>query len=335
MGNEVVRFGIVGLGMGRNRAQIAARTPGARLVCVCDILEDKAGEVAGELGCDWCTDYEELLARKDMDVIGVMTPSGMHADFASRAIQAGKHTFTTKPMDIEVEKCDALITEAEKAGVVLAVDFNSRYVPSNHQIRMGIRGGKLGKILFGDLRMKWLRKQAYYDGGSPAGWRSRKATEGGSIANQGVHYVDLLQWFLGPVTSVYGRIGTLTHRIETEDATMAMLTFESGAWGLIHTTTCNVPSLGTTIEIGGDGGTLVWKDNKVALWHSEGDPESTLDAFEVDPNLPQNIIEDMVSAITKGTEVAVDGYEGRKSVQIFNAIYESARTGEVVELNSA
>jgi len=334
MASDVVRFGIVGLGMGRNRAEIAARTPGAKLVCVCDILEDKVREVAERLECEWCTEYEDLLARKDIDVIGVMTPSGMHADFAMQAVQAGKHTFTTKPMDIKVEKCDALIEAAEKAGVVLAVDFDSRYVPSNHQIRMGIQSGKLGKILFGDLRMKWLRKQSYYDGGSPAGWRSRKATEGGSVANQGVHFVDLLQWFLGPVASVYGRIGTWTHQIETEDATMAMLTFKSGAWGLIHTTTCNVPSLGTTIEISGDGGTLVWKDNKVTLWHSETDPESTLDAFEVDPNLPHNIIEDMISAITKGTNIAVDGYEGRKSVQIFNAIYESARTGKIVELNS-
>lgn len=333
MGSDVVRFGIVGLGMGRDRAEITARTPGAKLVCVCDILEDQAREVAEELGCDGCTDYEEMLGRKDIDAIGVMTPSGMHADFAIQAVQAGKHTFTTKPMDIKVEKCDALIEEAEKAGVVLAVDFDSRYVPSNHQIRMGIRSGKLGNILFGDLRMKWLRKQSYYDGGSPAGWRSRKATEGGSIANQGVHFVDLLQWFLGPVASVYGRMGTLTHQIETEDATMAMLTFKSGAWGLIHTTTCNVPSLGTSIEISGDEGMLVWKDNTVTLWHSEGDPESTLDALEVDPNLPHNIIEDMISAITRGTKVAVDGYEGRKSARIFNAIYTSSHTGKVVELN--
>lgn len=328
-----VRFGIVGLGMGRGRARKAAETPGAKLACVCALDEERAKEVAEELGCDWTTEYDEMLARNDIDAVGAMTPSGLHADFAIKAIRAGKHAFTTKPMDIRLEKCDALIDAAEKAGVVLAVDFDSRYVPSNHQIRMGVQSGKLGRILFGDLRMKWLRKQEYYDGGSPAGWRSRKATEGGSIANQGVHYVDLLQWFLGPVESVYARIGTLTHDIETEDATNAMLTFGSGAWGTIQTTTSNVPSLGTTMEIGGTDGTIIWKNNQVELWHMEGDPEASPDAFVPPENLPGGIIPDMVSAITKGTPVAVDGYEGRKSVAIFNAAYESARTGKTVKVD--
>jgi predicted dehydrogenase len=319
--------------MGSVRAETTTHTPGAELACLCSLDEGQAQEWAGKLGCDWTTDYEEMLERKDIDVIGVLTPSGTHVDYAIQALQAGKHTFTTKPMDITVAKCDAAIEAAEKAGRILAVDFGLRYRPINHQIRMAIHGGKFGKILFSDLVMKWHRTQAYYDGGIPAGWRSRKATEGGSIANQGVHSVDLLQWFLGPVTSVYGRIGTFAHQIETEDIAMAMLTFESGAWGLIHTTTCSVPEIGTTLEIGGDGGSLAWNDDKVVHWHSEADPSVTVDDFQVDPDLPGSIIEDMVSAITKGTKVAVDGYEGRKSVQIFNAVYESARTGNVVELS--
>ena len=328
-----VRFGIVGLGMGRGRARKAVETPGSKLMCVCALEEEQAKTAAEELACDWTTDYDEMLARNDIDAVGVMTPSGLHADFAIKAVASGRHTFTTKPMDIRLEKCDALIDAAEKAGVILAVDFDSRYVPSNHQIRQGVQSGTLGRILFGDLRMKWLRKQEYYDGGSPPGWRSRKITEGGSIANQGVHYVDLLQWFLGPVESVYARSATLTHDIETEDATQAMITFGSGAWGTIQTTTCNIPNAGTVMEISGTDGMIVWKNNQVELWHMEGDPEATPDAFAPPEDLPGSIIEDMVSAITRGTPVAVDGYEGRKAVAIFNAAYESARTGAAVKVD--
>ncbi len=154
---DEVRFGIIGLGMGLNRARIAAKTPGVKLAVVCSIEPGKAEQVGKELGCDWTTDYEEVLARGDVDVVGVMTPSGTHCDFAIQALQAGKHVYTTKPMDIRVEKCDAAIAAAEKAGKILAVDFDSRYNPANHRLRMAVRSGKLGKMLAGDLLMKWYR----------------------------------------------------------------------------------------------------------------------------------------------------------------------------------
>lgn len=332
MSSDVVRFGIVGLGMGKNRAKLIPETPGAKLVCVCSIAPGQAEAAAKEFGCDWTTDYDEMLAREDIDCVGVFTPSGMHCDFAIRALEAGKHTFTTKPMDIHVAKCDAAIAAAEKTGKILAVDFGNRYLPINHQARAAIQGGKLGKILSVDLIMKWYRAQSYYDGGSPPGWRSRKATEGGSIANQGVHFVDLIQWFIGPVSSVYARSGTFAHEIETEDTTMAMLTFENGAWGLVHTTTASVPDLRTRVEVNGTQGALIWDDKEIVLYHSEVNPKTRLEDLPVPPDLPGNIIEDMVSAITRGTQVQCDGCEGRKSVAIFEAAYESSRTGQVIKL---
>ena len=333
MSAKKLGWGIVGLGMGRNRAIKATQAEGAELRCVCSIEPGKAEQVGKELGADWTMDYEEMLDRSDIDVIGVMSPSGLHCDFAIQALEAGKHVHTTKPMDISVAKCDAAIAAAKKAGKILAVDFDSRYNPINHQIRMALRQGKLGKLICADLIMKWYRDMGYYGGGSPAGWRSRKATEGGSIANQGVHFVDLLQWFLGPVKSVMGRSGTFNHAIETEDQTMAMVEFESGVWAALHTTTCSTPDLGSVIEINGNQGALLWKDNDITLYHSAVDPATKLTDISVDPNLPKNIIEDMVSAITKGTKVQCDGYEGRKSVQIFTAIYESSRTGAVIKIS--
>ena len=107
-----VRFGILGLGVGSSRARMATETDGAKLVCVCDLQEEKVTARADELGCEWTTDYQEMFARDDVDVLGVYTPSGTHCDYAIEAIQAGKHAFVTKPMDILVEKCDAAIDAA-------------------------------------------------------------------------------------------------------------------------------------------------------------------------------------------------------------------------------
>jgi len=328
-----VGVGILGLGMGHDRARMATRTEGAKLVCVCDILEEKARAVAEELHCDWCLDYEQMLARDDLDVVGVLTPSGMHADHGVMAAQAGKHVFTTKPMDLRVEKCDELIAACQRAGVLLAVDFDRRYSQDAHQARLIVQSGKLGRILLADVRMKWLREQSYYDGGSPPGWRKSLKYEGGSLANQGVHQVDLLYWLLGPVASVYGRIGTLTHDIETEDMCNALLTFQSGAWGVIQTTTCNRPSLGTAIEISGENGTLCLSDNRITRYELAQGPQASLDEFVPEANRPRNIVEDMVSALTRGTPLACDGYEGRRSTEIVCAVYDSARTGKPVKLN--
>src|SRR5688500_8359255 len=119
---EVIRFGIVGTGMGFDRARKASKTPGAQLVAVCTLDEERGSKAADEMGCELIRDYEAMLARPDIDAVGVYTPSGRHCDFAIQALQAGKHAFTTKPMDIRVEKCDAAIRAAKEAGKVLAVD---------------------------------------------------------------------------------------------------------------------------------------------------------------------------------------------------------------------
>jgi len=340
-----VRFGIVGLGMGRDRAKKAANTPGARLVAVCDILEERGVEAAATLGVEWLKDYDELLARDDIDCIGVFTPSGMHCDFVIRALQAGKHAFTTKPMDLMVSKCDAAIAEAAQRNLVLAVDFESRYNPSNHRIKAAVQGGALGKVILGDLRMKWFRSQAYYDTGSPAGWRSRLATERGSMANQGVHYVDLLQWWLGPVRAICGSYGTVAHQIESEDLAIGIVDFASGATGVIVTTTSAFPDQGTSLEIGGDRGTIAWQNQDLVMfrgirgdvgaageWEKPEAEDLSLDDFPAPDDLPKHIIEDMVRAITQGTPVQCDGHEGRKAVAIFQAVYESCDQGRPVAL---
>lgn len=329
---DEIRFAIVGTGMGYGRARRVTETPGARLVAVCTLDEERGQKAAAEFGCEFIRDYERMLSRHDIDVVGIMTPSGLHCQHAIRALQAGKHVYTTKPMDIRLERCDEAIRVAHETGRLLCVDFDSRYVADNHRIRQAVRSGAIGSVLNADLRMKWYRRQSYYDGGVPPGWRSRLETEGGSAANQAVHYLDLLLWWLGPVRSVQARIGTLGHAIETEDAAQALITFESGAWGIIQTTTCSYPELGTALELTGRKGTLSWKDNEVLRYEAEDGDPPPLSGFPVDPDLPQNIIEDVVAVLTRGRNPMCPPDEGRASVALFDAIYRSARTGEAVTL---
>lgn len=329
---DEIRFGIVGSGMGQNRARMVARTNGARLVAICTLDIPRGRRIAEELKCELIPDYDDMLARDDIDVVGILTPSGLHGEFAVKAMRAGKHVFVTKPMDIRVERCDEMIRVSKETGKILAVDFDLRYSPVNHRIRQAIWDGKLGRIFLGDMRMKWYRSQEYYDGGFPPKWRSKLETEGGSAANQGVHFIDLLQWWLGPVSSVYGRAGTFAHDIETEDNTNALITFRNGAWGIIQTSTSIFPDLGTTIEISGDKGTIIWKDGEVTLFRTMDEEHPSLDIYDVDPKMPRNIVEDMIMSIVEGRKPMCSSEEGRESVAIFCAIYESARTGKVVEL---
>ncbi len=351
---ETLRFGIVGLGMGGARAKLVPDTEGAELVAVCDIWEERGQKLSEELGCEYIRDYEQMLARDDIDVVGVFTPSGMHAEFSQLALEAGKHTFSTKPMDITVAACDTLLATAESTELIYAVDFGSRYNKVNHQVRDALQSGALGKIIIGDLRVKWFRAQSYYDGGFPAGWRSRLVTERGSLANQAVHYVDLLQWWLGPVETVFGTYGTYGHNIETEDATAGMLKFASGAVGVVMTSTCSFPDLGTAIEITGTTGTISWQEQEITRFvaaakpdvGADGQPDYVLpenatapdevelrpDDFAAPEDLPTNIIEDMVAAITEGKPVQCDGYEGRKTVALFEAVYQSSETGAPVQI---
>ncbi len=221
--------------------------------------------------------------------------------------------------------------------------------------RFNSASGAIGSIIFADLRMKKFRGQDYYDSGVPEGWRSRLVTEGGSLANQAVHYVDLLQWWLGPVERVVGSAGTFAHDIKTEDASISLLQFESETQAAVLTTTCSFPDLGTVIEVNGVNGTICWKDQEITLFEAtqtrnvDGghranyvhpgymqQPESVQlkpEDFATPEELPANIIEDMVGAVVEGKPVQCDEYEGRKTVQIIEAVYESSKTGDWVDIS--
>lgn len=329
-----VRFGILGLGVGERKARECVRTKNAKLVAVCDLQEGKARKIAEELRCNYYVNYDDMLNEEELDCVGIFTPSGMHMDHALRAIERGIHVFVTKPMDINVEKCIFAVRKAREANVILAVDFELRYLDLNQKIYYAIQRGLLGKIFLVNVLMKWNRNSTYYRGGYPPGWRSSRRYEGGSAANQGVHFIDLVQWWMGGVKTVQGLSGTFTHDIETEDCSVALLTFKNGAFGTITTTTSSIPNLGTRIEVNSDKGSLIWKDGKVEFFYLQGGDFSVIDNIALPKDKPANIFEDMVNAIRAGRKPLVDGEEGIKSVKIFDAIYKSSSTGKVIDIEN-
>ena len=322
--SQEVRFGVVGLGMGMNRSNQVVATDGAKLVAVSDLDENRCQAAEEKFGCQSHTNALEMFDRDDIDVAFIMLPSGLHAKLGIEAANRGKHVITTKPMDVSLENCDALIRACEQNDVQLLVDFQERYGNKNRRIQYAVQNGLIGQVIHCELRMKWYRPDSYY-----VGWHGTWEFDGGgSIMNQGVHYVDLMLWFMGGVKRVIGaHYDVFSHEnCETEDLATAIIEFNSGAIGTVYTTTTFPKEAGTVsmINIHGDKGSVGLGPDIWAFTDSE--PEINL------PDYPTNVVEDTIHAIRKGTTPAVGGEEGRRSVELNMAIYESARSGQSISL---
>jgi predicted dehydrogenase len=306
--------------------------------------------LADSLGirCAIYTELAPVLARPDVDVIIVTTPSGAHLEPAVAAAQAGKHVVVEKPLEITLERCDRIIDACEHHGVKLCTIFPSRFGDANQALKAAVAAGRFGRLTLGETTCKWWRPQSYYDDG---GWKGTQALDGGgALMNQAIHNVDLLSWMMGPATHISGFTATLAHeRIEVEDTAVACLRFANGALGIIEATTSVHPGLAKTIAVHGDHGTVVIEQDDVLRW--ELTPEKPDDRIIKErfaqksgasggASNPAAIshtgharqLADFVRAIETGTAPAVDGREGRKAVEIILAIYRSAQTGRTIEL---
>jgi predicted dehydrogenase len=308
--------------MGRARARQIVETAGAELKMVVDLNPELAQKVGEEFGVPWTTSLDEALGRGDVQVVMVMTPSGLHARIGVEVARAGKHVITTKPMDVSTAACDQLIQAAEAAGVKLAVDYQSRYVDNNYRVAEALRQGWLGQPILGEVRFKWFRSQDYFRHGT--GWRGTWAMDGGgSLANQGSHLIDLLLWFMGEPVKVYAETAIMNHQIETEDLGMAILNFKGGARGTILGTTTFPASPYFSAEVHGTGGGVLIDavlEGKMRVF-GEGLEEK----LNTIANPLHNVVEDMVSALERGTPLRVDGREGRRTVALLECIYASAQ----------
>ncbi len=344
---------IVGCGMiARFHARALAEVPGTsrRSPSSAARFRPRPEKLADELGldCDTYTDIKPMLARKDVDIVIVATPSGAHMEPALAAAEAGKHVVVEKPLEVTVERCDRILDTCAKHGVKLCTIFPSRFADANRALKAAVDAGRFGKLTLGETTCKWWRSQEYYDKG---GWRGTwKLDGGGALMNQAIHNVDLLLWMMGPVTHISGFTGLLAHeRIEVEDTAVACLRFASGALGVIQATTSVHPGLPKTIAIHGDRGTVVIEQEDVLRWdfnpetpedkatkerfaQKVGAAGGSSDPAAISHQGHARQLTDFVRAIETNSAPLVDGREGRKAVEVIRAIYESAQIGHTIAL---
>lgn len=264
------------------------------------------------------------------------------------AANAGKHVLVEKPLEITLARCDEIISACESNGVLLGTIFPSRFSPANIALKEAIDAGRFGKLTLGDTYVKWWRTQEYYDSG---GWRGTWDLDGGgAYMNQAIHNVDLLYWLMGEVEQVCGLTATLAHeRIEVEDVGTAIVRFKNGAVGTLEAATSVYPGLLKKTEIHGTTGSVIVEQDDILTWDfAEAKPED--DAIReqfgrksentggaADPKAisfigHQKQFEDFIAAVQEGRAPIIDGSEGRKSVELILAIYESSWTGRRIEL---
>ena len=342
-------FGIVGCGMISNfHARAIGDVRGAKLAACYDTVPAAADRLAQSTGCRAYHDLKKMLADPQVDVVTIGTPSGAHLEPAVAAARAGKHVVVEKPLEITLKRCDKIIDECRKAGVVLSTVFPSRFHDSSVAMKKALEGGRFGRLSVGDAYVKWYRTQQYYDSGA---WRGTWELDGGgALMNQAIHSVDLLAWLMGPVAEVRAQTALLAHqRIAVEDTAVATLRFESGALGVIEASTAIYPGYLKRIEIHGSTGSAMMEEEDIVKWdfakkraadaaiHQAMTRQKSGGGGAADPAAighhgHARQFADVVRAIRKGTSPAIDGPEGRRSVEIILAVYKSAETGRAVTL---
>ncbi len=338
---SAIRFALIGCSnITKKHAVSLGRIEHAKLAAVCDINEERAMAFGNEYDVPYYRDYHEMFDKEEIDVVTVLTPSGDHAKRVLDLVQYKKHIVVEKPMALRLDDADAIIRACDEAGIKLFVVKQNRYNRPIQALRRAIDAGRFGKLVLGTVRVRWCRPQEYYDAAS---WRGTWAYDGGVLTNQASHHIDMLEWMMGGVESVTAMTTTRLANIEVEDTGVAVLRFQSGALGIIEATTATRPKdLEGSISILGEKGSAVvsgFSMNKLTTWEFS-------EAEELDKNMPgpdwdnpdefawnhTAYLRDVVECIRNNKKALVDGLEGRKSLELINAIYESSETGKEVFL---
>jgi UDP-N-acetyl-2-amino-2-deoxyglucuronate dehydrogenase len=335
------RLALVGCGrISRSHFDAIAKIDGLTLSAVCDVVPERAQAAGEQHGVPWFTSYPEMLQAAECDVVAICTPSGLHPQHGILAARAGKHVISEKPMAIALSDADALVQACDDAGVHLFVVKQNRLNAPVQLLKRAIDKGRFGRIYTANCTVRWTRPQEYYD---QAPWRGTWEFDGGAFLNQASHYVDLVQWLVGPVESVMAQTATLARRIEAEDTGAAVMRFRSGAIGVMEVTMLTYPkNLEGSLTILGEkgtvkvGGTAV---NRVEHWQfADYDDDDKL--VEATATNPPNVYgyghegyyRNVLAVLRGQATPETDGRAGRKSLELILGIYESAKTGQMVPL---
>jgi predicted dehydrogenase len=347
-----MRIGIVGGGnISETHARAARSIPGLTIVAFYGTNRERTARLAEPYGGAVYDDFERFLDHRPMDLVAIGSPSGLHAEQGIAAARRGLHVLVEKPLDITTTSADALIAAADAAGVKLGVFFQDRLRPAVAEMKARLDRGELGAPVMISGRVKWHRPPEYYAGSR---WRGTWALDGGgALINQAIHTVDLLLWMFGPVARVYGSTATRLHVIEVEDTAAAVLEFATGAIGTIEAATSVFPGYARRVEMTGTAGTLVLEDDRLvrvdlrspragadeaevdeaeASYHVRATTPSATSPVVSDASAHRRVLEDFIRAVETNSSPACDGREGRRSVELIEAIYASARAHRPVAL---
>lgn len=341
-------FGIVGAGtISDYHARAINDTPGAEIYGVCGLSIDRVKEFSAKYNCRAFADYDEMFKEEQIDIVTLATPSGVHAAPAIAAAKAGKNVLCEKPLEITLDRIDAMIEAHEKAGTQLGGILQVRFDKALDPLREAIRQGRFGTITHASVYVPWWRTDEYYTDSWHGTW---KLDGGGALMNQSIHIIDTLCEMMPPVESVMAYTATLGHpRMETEDTACAVLKFSGGALGTIYGSTASYPGRFMRLEITGTKGTVIFEEDSLSVWtfaeETEEDErirkrfgqvqsiggESAPDQFP--HTLHTVLFQEFIKSLETGEEFRINGHEARKSVQLIQAIYESSRNHKPVVLN--
>ena len=340
--DKPVGFGIIGAGMiAEMHAKSILSLDNCRLLGFCDSKYESAARRAEEFHCKAYRDMAEMLADPEVEAVTIATPSGAHMASAVAAADAGKHVFCEKPLDVTLEKVDAIIDACARNHRLLAPVFQLRFTPPVRLLRQAVREGRFGKMILASAQMRWFRSQEYF---SSSSWRGTWAMDGGgALMNQAIHMIDLLLYINGAPRRVCAMSDTLTHDIEVEDTLCAAVQWANGSYGTIEVSTSCAPGFPRRLEFSGSRGSVSFEEENIIRWEfadprpedaeilkqygGSSDAKGASDPRSINQTGHACQIADLARAIRQGTPLLIDGREGRRAVEFIRGIYESARTG--------
>ena len=344
---STIGFGIIGVGMISDfHARAIAQIPGARVVGVADRIPERCQAFCERHNVPfWTLNIDELLARPDVDIVCITTPSGAHLEPALAAIRAGKHIVVEKPIEITTARADEIVRAADAKGVRIAPIFQGRFGDGARTVKAALDAGRIGRLVLASNYVKWHRTAQYYT--PPRGLYANDG--GGAVINQAIHGLDLLLWFVGMPMEVFAwKTKRVYEHIEVEDTAVAALKFANGALGAFEASTALWPGWSRRHEICGEHGSIVLEDDNITRWEFReplpGDEairaagqSNALGSGASNPSAISNEghrrqLQDFVDAIRSGRAPALDGHEGRKAVAFVNAIYDSAERSVPVKI---
>jgi UDP-N-acetyl-2-amino-2-deoxyglucuronate dehydrogenase len=340
---KTYRIGLIGCGrISQYHFDAIDKVEGLLITAVCDIDEARARAAGERLGVPWFTSAEKMVKQKDVDVVTICTWSGLHPEHGILAAKAGKHVIVEKPMALSMDSASELVDRCEQEKVRLFVVKQNRLNPPIRLLKNAVERGRFGRIFAANVTVRWQRPQEYYDAEK---WRGTWKYDGGAIMNQASHYVDLIQWLVGPVESVMAKTATQARNIEAEDSGAAVLRFASGAIGVIEVNVLTYPrNFEGSLTIIGETGTVKiggTSVNKVEHWQfaEYHDDDKLVDTGVINTNPPsvygfghEGYYRNVLAVLRGEAEPGTDGREGLKSLALILAIYESGRTGKDVKL---